>query len=515
MRRSVWKRLTERLRPPQQTFRGRLTLGATLLCLGALAVAGGVIFLGVRQTLLWHLDSALLSIARTELASALNRSLDRTSIYEEYPASLNLAVGAGYDKYAQIEEADGYIVARTANLKEMPPLRTDPALRRRVLSGEVVLSDAQIARERFRAVYCPLTDRRGRRLLAIVALPRAPVTHALLMLVGTLGLALAFAAVGASAGARLLAVQITRPLERIAASADSIGAEHPSARLPEPDPTAAVELRTVTTVLNDMLRRVENALRGSEQVIASQRRFIADASHELRSPLSSLRMTLEVALRRQRTVVEYRDALETAHEETLRLCRLVDHLLILSRADRGSFPMSVSPCDLAHIAWASAGSHVQEASDMGVSIRLEAGTPIPVCADEERIREVLDNLMENALRYAPGGSEIMVKAWRDGFCARISVEDQGPGLTAEEQAHIFDRFYRTDSARARHSGGTGLGLTIARAIVDAHGGSLTVRSAPGAGAAFTVTLPADSPEGEAGADDAITPGRSGGQEMKR
>ena len=165
------------------------------------------------------------------------------------------------------------------------------------------------------------------------------------------------------------------------------------ARIPDVSPD--VELREVTRVLNDMLSRLEGAF-------SAQRRFVADASHELRSPLANLRGTVEVALRRQREPDEYREALTVALGEAERLSRLVDELLMLSRVDTKQFVVEVSPCDLSEIARNAVTAAAALQEDRGVQLRLDAET-VPVVADAHRVRQVVDNLIDNALRYAPAG----------------------------------------------------------------------------------------------------------------
>jgi two-component system OmpR family sensor kinase len=240
------------------------------------------------------------------------------------------------------------------------------------------------------------------------------------------------------------------------------------------------ELRTLVTLLNDMRARIEGAF-------ATQRRFVADASHELRSPLSNLRGTIEVALRHTRTAGDYQETLGVALTELERLARLVQGLLTLSRADAGRLTLERRSVDLAEVAARAIGMHATRAAARDVHLQLDAGAPAPVHGDTDRLREVVDNLLDNALRVAPRGSTVRVGVTHaDGRCV-VEVEDTGPGLTQEEQAHVFEPFAR---GAAPGGDGAGLGLAIARTVVQAHGGHLGVRSAPGSGATFRLELPA-------------------------
>ena len=226
-----------------------------------------------------------------------------------------------------------------------------------------------------------------------------------------------------------------------------------------------------------------------EAAFESERRFLADASHELRSPLSNVRGHDRGGASPPALGDEYRETLAASLAEIERLSRLVNSLLTLSRADAGQLPFTFAPCHLAAIAGDAVKAHASRAAERDVRLDLAAPEPLEVLADADRLREVIDNLIDNALRHAPPGSAVAVGVRREGDRARLSVQDTGPGLSLDEQAHVFDRFYRADRSRARHSGGTGLGLSIAKAIVGAHRGHLSVQSAPGRGCAFLVDLP--------------------------
>lgn len=240
-----------------------------------------------------------------------------------------------------------------------------------------------------------------------------------------------------------------------------------------------------------MLGRLETAFEMRRQMLHNQRRFTADASHELRTPLTNLQGHLEVALRRPRNVDEYRQSLSVALSETKRMARLVSDLLTLSRADAFLLKLKLRQCDLADIAAQSAQAFRHQAERTGADISLEGSNRLLIVADPERLRQVIDNLLDNALRYAPDGSKVILSLSEADGEARLSVTDNGPGLTTEEQSRIFERFYRTDSSRTSESGGTGLGLSIVKAIVEAHGGVIEVRSNPGIQTTFTVILKQD------------------------
>jgi two-component system OmpR family sensor kinase len=452
----------------------------TLLAIAVLAGASTAIYVRVRMALRGTLDGALLSVARIEVAGSLDRPGGIVHVHDEIPV-LSSSVGSGYEKFALIKNEQHVVQAQTANLAAGPPLVTDAELERQALSGKVSFGDMRRDGDVYRGIYYPSHDAAGRPLVAVVAIPSRPLERSLDSLIGALLLALVLGGAASGLAAQRIAGRLTRPLEDIAGAAGGIGGSNLQARIPDVSPD--VELREVTRVLNDMLSRLEAAF-------AAQRRFVADASHELRSPLGNLRGTIEVALRRRRGADEYREALSVALGEAERLSMLVDELLMLSRIDAKQFVLDASPCDLAAIASnaVTAASPLQEGRD--VRLRLDADR-VAIVADAHRLRQVVDNLIHNALRHAPAGSEVVVRTWSEDGHACLSVRDAGPGLSQAEQAQVFDRFYRADTARARDSGGLGLGLTIAQAIVEAHRGTLDVVSTPGQGATFTVRLPLD------------------------
>jgi signal transduction histidine kinase len=199
-----------------------------------------------------------------------------------------------------------------------------------------------------------------------------------------------------------------------------------------------------------------------------------------------------VTLRRPRSIEEYQESLAIAAAEIERLSRLTNDLLVLSRADAGQLISRPAACDMVEIAANAIAASAHRATERGVHVDLAAPVRLPIVADADRLRQVVDNLLDNAIRHAPGDSTLTVTAEACNGDVVVAVRDQGPGLTPEQQTRVFERFYRTDESRARSSGGLGLGLPIAKAIVEAHQGTLVVRS-DGTGSTFVMTLPAAGP----------------------
>jgi heavy metal sensor kinase len=269
------------------------------------------------------------------------------------------------------------------------------------------------------------------------------------------------------------------PMRNIGDTARAIALSRGFARrLPAGNP--GDELGHLASNLNEMLASLDRAY-------TLQERFAADASHELRTPLASIQGNLEVLARAPRMPeAERTEVLAQVRKELDRLARLVNHLLALARVDSGQ-ALNVSDVELDALA---IEVHRQAmATANGVALRIEGIEPVALKADPDRVKELLLILLDNAVRYSEQGGLVRLSIGKDGPWAKLVVSDNGIGIAHEDLPHIFDRFWRADSARSRDRGGTGLGLAIARAIVDAHGGEILVDSSPGRGATFTVHLP--------------------------
>ena len=229
-------------------------------------------------------------------------------------------------------------------------------------------------------------------------------------------------------------------------------------------------------------------------MVNEQQRFIADASHELRTPLAVLRGETEVALGKTRTVEEYQESLTLIQEEAERLSRIVEDLFILARQPiQSPTALIKEPVSLTEVVKDCARAAQVLATRKGVRIKLENdSTPIALNADEELIKRMILNLLDNAVKYTPEGGEISLALEKHNGSAEIVVRDTGIGLSQTDQQRVFDRFYRVDKARSRALGGAGLGLSIVRSIVEAHGGNITIDSTPRHGSSFTVSLPLKS-----------------------
>jgi two-component system sensor histidine kinase CiaH len=231
------------------------------------------------------------------------------------------------------------------------------------------------------------------------------------------------------------------------------------------------------------------AMRPIGTAFARQRTFVADASHELRTPLAVIRANAELVQRLPSATPEVREEVGNIVDEVDEMARLADDLLLLARLDDAALQLDRHPHDLGETVRAATETMEDRARAAGLSLTVHTGAPMTAVFDPARVRQVLRILLDNAIAYTPSGGGIEVKLDRHAGKAIVRVTDTGVGIAAEDQARVFDRFHRADHARTRRSGGAGLGLAIARALVNAHGGQIGLESAPGRGTTVWFTLP--------------------------
>jgi two-component system OmpR family sensor kinase len=332
-------------------------------------------------------------------------------------------------------------------------------------------------------VFSPSTGRQTMLLLQSASMEGADA------ILGQLGLYLVLGVlVGTIAGVCVvlwLTRIVLKPLDKMARTAEAIAGGDLNRRLRLP--AGGNEVARLGGAFDHMVDRLAANLQ-------AQRRFVADASHELRTPLTSLEGLSEMLLmgadRGDGRAVQR--MARSMHGEIGRMARLVSDLLTLSRLDSAA-PMQMAAVDAGKLLdnIAEQVTPLAEAREVRLDVVREGNGPILVFADPDRLKQVVLNLVDNALRYTPAAGEVRLSTGHDATGnVRIEVRDTGPGIAPEDIPYIFDRFYRGDPSRARTTGSTGLGLAIARSILQAHGGTIEVQSAPGSGACFIVTLPA-------------------------
>jgi heavy metal sensor kinase len=327
----------------------------------------------------------------------------------------------------------------------------------------------------------------GQRLMLRVALSEEGLLREWHRLRLAILLGLPVAVTIAGVGGHWLAGRVLAPLGRLARQAESLTADNLGERLTVENPED--ELGHLARVFNLSLARIEDSF-------AQLRRFTADASHELRTPLTAIRAVGEVALQDRQNPERYRETIGSMLEEADRLARLVDSLLILSRADAGQ-GLRRQELGLLELVRSSVSLLEILAEERDQRIEIQGDPDIRLAADPLLLRQALINLTDNAIKYSPRGSLITIQVRRsDDGDAVVAIADRGPGIPQGHVTRVFERFYRTDSGRSRDEGGAGLGLSIALWAVERHGGRIQVESEEGKGSTFRIVLPvADALEG--------------------
>jgi heavy metal sensor kinase len=442
-------------------IRLRLTLAFAAAMALVLVATGVFLYLRLGSSLEEAIDESLQ--ARTaEVTPLVARG-------ESVPAD-----GDPDERFVQVLDPGGGVVDGTTRLDE--PVLEPAAVADASRSVRwFVLDEVEGIDGRVRALATPVDTPDGTLVLLVGASledrdDAVQELLALLLVVGPVALVLA------SLLGYGLATLALRPVESMRAEAAAISATEPGRRLPLPQ--ARDEVQRLGETLNRMLDRLEAAFE-------RERSFVADASHELRTPIALLKTELELALRRPRSEAELGEALRSAAAETDRLAQLADDLLLLARSDEGKLALDLAPVSARDVLTSVAARFARRADEAGRQIELDAPEALELRADSVRLEQALADLVENALRH--GAGSIHLTAAESDDRVELHVLDGGSGFAPEFLPHAFDRFSRADSARS--GDGAGLGLTIADVIARAHGGSAHAANREGGGADVWVSLP--------------------------
>lgn len=450
------------------SIRLRLTAWYVLTLAVALGGVGLALVLIFRAAMERQLDDDLAARA-ARVASTLQ--VDSTGLALQSQGGDDSFVAGG--EFVGLYDRSGKLLDSSA-----PALKASAAISSFVAGSSLPRSDTLTSgAERLRIRALPVTDE---GLLATVVVVRslAPIDSAVSQLLGILGLTLPIAVAIAAVGGYFLAYRALRPVEELRRAAEDYGATDLSRRL-APKDLRDDELGRLARTLDAMLDRVASA-------VEQQRRFTGDASHELRTPIATILADASLSLERSRSAEEHRAAIARIESEAARMARIVDGLLVLARSDVRSAATRSEDVDLRTVLDASVERFAPRGVEQGVRIGSRVPADLVVADRDGGLERVFDNLLDNALRYAPRGSAIEVEAaGRDGI-ARVTVSDHGTGIAPEERMRIFERFHRGPGASGQ---GAGLGLAIARAIVEAHGGRISVADTSGGGATLVVELP--------------------------
>ena len=427
----------------------------------------------------WFLYSRLSSHLSTQLDRELQvRAQDLSALVRHPGASLASDEGARLvergESYAQLVDGSR-VVDATPPLSGKPVLRTGEL--RAALGGPVRAGVGPVPglNEPSRVLAVPVRHD-GRRMVLVVGTTTQDRAETLATFRNELLIAGPIALLLASLAGYLLAGVALRPVDEMRRRAAEISAERPGERLPVP--ATNDELERLGTTLNEMLDRLEGALQ-------RERDFVADAGHELRTPLALLRTELELALRHADSPEELRAAVRRSAQEVDRLAQLADDLLLIARSERGELPLQVETLAADEVLATVVRRFRWRADELERALRPEAAAGLRVRADRLRLEQALGNLVDNALRH--GGGSVTLRAAAVNGSVELHVRDEGPGFPPDFLAHAFERF--TLPAPGHDGAGAGLGLSIVRMIAEAHGGSAQAANAPGGGADVWLAVP--------------------------
>jgi heavy metal sensor kinase len=454
-----------------RSIRVRLTLLYVALLAVILAFFAIGVYMALREALYSNLDDSLDN--RVKLVQAFVQVDQSDPAEAQFPGD-----PAEHEEFIRVYDNTGEIVFDNTSGPAVPEDRTDveaalsgDSRERTETAGDVRLvihteplrgSDRSIVG----AVEVGLSDDDARDTLRIFVL--------------ILAIAYGVSVIGATIGGLVLATRALAPIDRLTSVARRITAEDLSQRLDLDLPND--ELGRLALTFDEMIARLDDAFR-------RQRQFTADASHELRTPMTVIKGQTEVALQRPRTPEEYRDVLRAVNAEIDRMMRLVTSLLTLARADARQLAIARDNVTLGPLIHDAVDQLRALADSKRIAVAINDGEEIHLVADQDLLLQLLLNLLDNAFKYTTAGGSVDLSWSRAGHRAEIRIVDTGPGISPEDLPHIFDRFYRADSARGRAEGGVGLGLSIAHWIAEAHGGTIRAESTLGQGTAFVVHLP--------------------------
>ena len=460
------------------TIRARLSLWFGLVLLVVLLAAGVATLWLHAQVSMARVDEAL-AAAAVSVSGVLQNEIDEGLALPQASADMVAELALANEGYA--------VVGAAGVLASRPGQQGIPSEIFLVGAGDAFQTiDAQSGRVRARRAALSY---RGHAVTIVTWTSLAPVEVERRNIQRAMLLGIPLAVGLAILGGLALSRRALHPLDEMAHQAATLDEQGPVARLHGFNPRD--ELGTMGLAFNSLLERLDRALQ-------QQRAFMADASHQLRTPVSVVRTTAQVTLGRTgRSNEEYREALEVVARQAERLSRLVDDMFTLALADVGGRPLQPVPLYLDELVEECVADIAAVAATKHVLVRALTQGEAPFVGDEHLLKQMLTNLLDNAVRHTPPSGAVDVNLTRSGSALRLVVADTGPGITAADAERVFERFVRLDIA-ANDSGGGGLGLPIARWIAHAHEGTLTVTSAGSGGAQLIVTLPLDHRPAESG-----------------
>ncbi len=455
-----------------RTLRFRFALWTATLLLIVLILFGAFVYFSLQQGLVSAMDDSL-RFSASQAIAAVNIENGQINFSDSLPESSLVADLQGRGFTIRILAPDGKILQSSGPYHS---LLVDPASVQKAGMGVPGFSTVTISSVKIRVYTAPILD--NQQFLGVIQIMQslAPLVETLDRLLVALLVSIPVLLIISAFSGYYLAARALFPIDQITQTAQRISAEDLSARL-NPHKTDD-EVGRLAATFDNMLARLENAFR-------RERQFTADASHELRTPMAATQAILGVTLEKDRKPQEYRQALRDISEETDRLQGLVENLLFLARGDQRN-PAQFERVDFSHLLLDTAESLRPLSEAKGLRFDVSVPEEITLFGNTDSLIRLFINLLDNAIKFTSHG-EIRLLAWKEERFVRIKVSDTGSGIPDQDLPHIFDRFYRVDTSRSAR--GSGLGLSIAQAIVHQHAGELTVTSRVGQGTEFIVCLP--------------------------
>jgi len=462
-----------------ETFRGRLALLYVAIELAILIFSALLIYILLSRQVYQNMDEVLLSEAQSVIVDLeQNNNFYWFSILEAYQRetgdSLELISSNGTIQYASdksIINAGGNAVSHALG----QAMNGTPAT--------FVSTESLLGKHSMRVIAMPIHQ--GHHIIgALLVAHKSSEIQAFFKLLYLIGGVLgAISIILSSWAGYMMAKRAMRPIKTIQKTARKVAQGDLSQRLPE---------QAKEREIQDLMRDLNSMFAALESSFKSQKRFTADASHELRMPLTILKGEIEVALRHPRKPEEYRNILQQHLKTVARMQCIVDDLLTLARSDAGMLELQQQRLDLSLLLQEVGQQHLILFAERHIHLEMDIEDDLEVMGDSGHLERVFFNLLGNAHKYAPEHSTVWLTAYAHQEVVEITVMDEGPGIAKQHQALLFNRFYRVDDSRARKKGSAGLGLAICKHIVEVHQGTIRVESEEGQGASFIVTLPLSS-----------------------
>ncbi len=447
-----------------KSLKFRLTIWSLVVIMVLLLVFGTVAYFMLSHNLYQNLDESLRKRV-SELQSSLEIK-DGQIVFEEK-----------FSELVMFYDADGALLQILGPNDEFANI--DGLVKQTLFGQSSFLTAVTKDGQEVRLYAAPFTVDSKTRIAIVVGRPPDEIKNTLVTFRSMLGLSALAVIILAGTGGLFLASRALRPVDQITGTAREIGESDLSRRI---EIESEDELGRLAATLNQMISRLEEAFN-------RQRQFTADASHELRTPLAVIQAESTLATEKERTPAEYRKSLELVSQEVAYMSDIIGKLLFLARSDAGKEPLNLEEVNLKQLLTELSLNGEVHYREKGLEINLGQLDALTVKGDKLKLRQLFPSLLETAVKYTPNGGSITSSIARKDGTAVVAISDTGIGIPPEHLPHLFERFYRVDTARSRADGGSGLGLAIAKYIAEAHGGKIEVESQVGKSSTFRVVLP--------------------------